>query len=90
MLLTAQTNKAKNMNKISIRINRYLMAALVAFVALMASTSARADDVSDAITATETLVTGYVTSIGGALIAVAVLWIGFRVGAKYVRKLGGL
>lgn len=57
---------------------------------LFAATSAKADAVSDAITATQTQVTGYVNSIGAALVAVAVLWIGFKVGAKYVRKLGGL
>lgn len=78
------------MKTISLRINRYLLTAIMAFVALMATTSARADDVSDAITDTTTLVTGYVSSIGAALIAVAILWIGFKVGAKYVKKLGGL
>lgn len=68
--------------------NWFFLFALALFASL--NTVAKADDVTDAITDTTTLVTGYVTAIGGALITIAVLWIGFRVGAKYVKKLGGL
>jgi hypothetical protein len=64
----------------------YLALALVLFAALAAS-PVKADDVTDAITDTSTLVTGYVTAIGGVLTAVAVLWLGISVGVKYIGKL---
>lgn len=87
------TKQSKNMNTLVKKTSRkasalYWMLTVGLFAAI--PSAARADTVDTAISSTVTLVTGYVTAIGGAMITIAVLWISFAVGAKYVRKLRGL
>lgn len=61
---------------------------LVALAGIVAPTFA-VSAAETAITTAQTEITSIVTLAGGGLIAIALAGVGFKVGASWIRKLGG-
>lgn len=61
-----------------------------ALAPLVLATIASAESAAEtAITSAQTQITSIVTLAGGGLIAIALAGVGFKVGASWIRKLGG-
>lgn len=66
-------------------MKKYLALAPLA----LASVASAAGAAEAAITAAQTEITAIVVLAGGGLIAIALSGVGFKVGASWIRKLGG-
>ena len=69
------------------KLKKMLVPAAMVFAPLAAF--ADSVDVSTAVTSAQTEILAIIATVGAAMIAVAVAGVGWRVGAKLVKRLGG-
>lgn len=75
-----------HVNTMKARFFGLFLAALAMLATATPASATTQTEIDDLVTE----VTGYATAIGGALVAVALLFVGYRIGAKYIKKAGSI